>query len=227
LERLAALLIRQGNDSAALDYLQRLLGTDSLPLHKRLDVLLTCGNACARAENLDSAFAYYQQGLELTGERDLRFLNNKGALYLRQARLEAAIDTFHQSLDLNETQPNTHYGLGSAYLAGGNLKLALEHFAESLEIKIDQPHVLYQLIRCSHQLNSHATAARILADYIDEVTSSPSLNYTLAGLQFTLGRNNECAMTLAKILMVNPNHTHALELRERNRKISAEKKVSL
>jgi len=224
---LTQLLIRKKKDAEALIYLQRILTTDSIQLHLRLDALIACGNAASRLEDLVQAENFFRHGLEVTAQRDIRFINNLGALFLKQGRVQEALDTFNEAYELNETHPKTHYALGATYLAAGNLRQAHDHFAESLEIKINQPHLLHQLIKCAYELKSYPVATRILGEYIDEVESTPQLLFSLAAHQLELGRHSDCAMSIAKILMTHPNHQQAIDLRERNRKISNEKKVTI
>ena len=99
-------------------------------------------------------------------------------------------------------------------LAEGRKREAHDHFARSLEAELNQPTVIFHLVKCAYEIKSYATAARLLASYVDIAPVNANLLYSLGGLQFHLGRIDEAGRTVARILRIQPSHSGAGELQK-------------
>ena len=58
-------------------------------------------------------------------------------------------------------------------------KSAHDFYARSLELELMNPTAVYQLVKLAYELKIHATAARILGDYVQSAPVNPNLLYSL------------------------------------------------
>jgi tetratricopeptide (TPR) repeat protein len=208
---LAILEIRSKNDAAAADALERSLNLRDLPPATRFEIHKACGNCWMRAQRTEKAEHHYKRALAIDPTSD-QISSNLGALYLQAGRLRDAQRFFEDALVANAANSRALSGLGAAYLAEGRKREAHDQFAKSLQIELDQPNAIYHLVKCAYEIKSYATAARILGDYVQIAPVNANLLYSLAGLQFHLGRIDEARSTVIRILQIQPTHTGATEL---------------
>ena len=208
---LALLEIRSKNDAAAADVLERSLNASDLPTAARFELHKACGNCWMRAQRTERAEHHYKKALSIDPTSD-RISSNLGALYLQAGRIRDAQRFFEDALVANPANSRALAGMGAACLAEGKKREAHDHFARSLDCELDQPNAIYHLVKCAYEIKSYASAARILGEYVRIAPVNANLLYSLAGLQFHLGRIDEARGTVARILQIQPAHGGAHEL---------------
>jgi tetratricopeptide (TPR) repeat protein len=216
---LAALEIREKNDSAAADALERATHLSNLTPNLRVELHKASGNCWMRAQKSEKAETHFKKALSIDPTHDA-LASNLGALYLQSGRIQDACRAFGDALVANPSNSKAHAGLGSALLAQGKKREAHDHFARSLEVDIQQPTVIFHLVKCAYEIKSYATAARLLGSYVQVAPVNANLLYSLGGLQFHLGRIDEAAQTVSRILKIQPNHSGAGELNKLIQKYS-------
>jgi tetratricopeptide (TPR) repeat protein len=177
----------------------------------RFELCEAAGNCYVRARRLGDAERLYHRALELDPSAD-GIRANLGALYLGAGKLPEALRHFQDALASNPRNTQALSGLGSCALAEDNRKAAHDYFARSLEENLDQPQAIFHLVKIAYELKSYARAAKILADYVQSAPINANLLYSLAGLQFHLGKLADAGATVAKILELVPTHSGAQEL---------------
>ncbi|MEN9724337.1 MAG: hypothetical protein RJB38_2323 [Pseudomonadota bacterium] len=208
---LAMLEIRSRNDAAAADALERALQLKDLPTNVRFEIHRASGNCWMRAQQTEKAEIQYKRALGIDPTSD-QISSNLGALYLQSGRLKDAERAFEDALVANPNNSRALSGMAAALLADGKKREAHDYFAKSLQLELDQPQAVYHLVKCAYEIKSYATAARILGDYVRIAPPNPNLLYSLAGLQFHLGRIEEAQTTVSKILRMQPTHSGANDL---------------
>lgn len=207
------LLVKTGDFGAAAEAASTALLMPSLEATLRSELHQVAGNCLAKTENLDQAERHYLKGLECDPTSDdLRA--NLGALYLQRGKIGDAKRQFQDALAANPSNAKAHEGLGSCYYAEGNAAAAHDSFATGLEIEIQNPHAVFYLIKCAYDLKSYAAAARLGERYIGVAPINAHLLYSVAGLNFHLGKMNESRALLEQALRIQPQHTGAKELME-------------
>jgi tetratricopeptide (TPR) repeat protein len=83
---------------------------------------------------------------------------------------------------------------------------------QSLELELNNPTAIFYLVKCAYEIKSYATASQMLLNYIQIAPVNTNLLYSLAGLQFHLGRISEAKETTLKILELQSQHAGAKEL---------------
>jgi tetratricopeptide (TPR) repeat protein len=208
---LATLLIRRGKDQEAAEAMERALFMKELPQPLRFELHKACGNCWARVGNPESAQKHYAAALEANPTAD-DVRANLGTLLLAAGAVAEARRHFQDALASNARNDKALTGLASCFLAEGEKRLAHDYFAKALEVEIRNPSAIFHLIKCAYEIRSFATAARLAEDYAEAAPVNASLLYSLAGLQFHLGRMTEARATARRILEIQPQHAGAHEL---------------
>lgn len=210
-QRLAALLIRGKKDQEAAEVMERAINNKDIPRSTRYELHKACGNCWSRVKQTERAERHYRAALEIDPTADSAQAN-LGALYLQAERIPEALRCFQDAIAANARNDKAHAGLGSCYLAEGQKRLAHDAFARALDINLNNPTAIFHLVKCAYEIKSYATAARIVGEYVDSNPVNMSLLYSLAGLQFHLGRLQEAKSTVKRILELQPQHSGAMEL---------------
>jgi tetratricopeptide (TPR) repeat protein len=213
-QNLSTLLLHQGKTFQAAETLERALHLKDLSPKVRYEIHKAAGNSWMRACEMASAERNYKKALELNPSAD-EIQANLGALYLHAEKIADARRRFQDALAANPRNDKALSGLGSCFLALGDKRNAHDHFAQALEINIHNPQAIFHLVKCAYQLKSYATATRMIEEYVQIAPININLMYSLAGLQFHLGRMDESRKTCEKVLEMNPTHTGAKELLEK------------
>ncbi|MBY0471141.1 tetratricopeptide repeat protein [bacterium] len=210
-QSLANIHISKKRDSQAAELMERALNMKDLSQEVRFQLYKSCGNAWFRAERYEMAERNYRRALELDSMAD-GIHANLGALHLQFERIEEAKKCFQEALSVNSKNDRALAGMGSCLLAEGEMRGAHDFFARSLDLHLNNPTSIYYLVKCAYEIKSYATAARIVEEYTQIAPINANLLYSLAGLQFHLGRMSQAKVTTKRILDLQPNHNGALEL---------------
>jgi tetratricopeptide (TPR) repeat protein len=211
---LVSLLIRLKKDQEAAEILDRAVLLKDLPEETRCEFHQTAGNCWNRRGNAKDAERHYRRALDIRPESD-EVRCNLGVLYLQAGRLPAAQEQFQSALDANPRAASALMGLGSAALAAGDASAAHAYFARSLKIEIRNPTAIFHLIKCAYEIRSYPVATEILEEYVQVAPVNAHLLYSLAGLQFHLGRRGHAQGTCKKIMEIAPQHSGASDLMNR------------
>jgi tetratricopeptide (TPR) repeat protein len=215
-QRLASLLIAQKKDQEAAELMERALGIKELNAQTRLELHKICGGCWARLENgsmWEKAETHFLQAMEMDPLDD-SIQANLGALYLKLGKTQPAKHQFESAIAINPRNEKALAGLGSCFIAEGDKKSAYDAFIRALEIDLNNPTCIYHLVKCAYELKSYAPAARLLAEYVQIAPINANLLYSLAGLQFHLGRMAEAKATAEQVLKLQQTHAGASELLE-------------
>jgi Flp pilus assembly protein TadD len=213
-QHLATLLIRQKKDRPAAETLERALNLKDLSPKIRYELLKAAGNSWMRAGEMAAAERAYKRALDLEPTAD-EIQANLGALYLQAGKHVEARRKFQDTLASNPRNDKAVTGLGICLLTEGDKRGAHDQFARALEINLQNTQAIYHLVKCAYELKTYATAARLVESYVQVGPVNINLMYSLAGLQFHLGRMSEARATIDQILNMNSSHTGAKDLLQR------------
>lgn len=210
-QRLSASLVRQNKDQQAAELLERALNLRDLTTTQRFELLKSSGNCWTRIKRSEQAELCFNRALELDPSAD-DVRSNLGVLYLQGNKITEAKRNFQDAIASNPRNHQALAGLGSCSLAEGDKKAAHDYFAQSLDIELNNPTAIFYLVKCAYELKSYSGGARILSNYIEIAPVNTNLLYSLAGLQFHLGKIQEAKSTTLKILELQQDHTGAKDL---------------
>lgn len=208
---LAKLLLRQKKDVHAAEVLSRALHLKQLSSDQKYELLKDAALCWCRAGQCEKAEPLFYRALEVRpNSQEIR--EHLGNVYLQVHRLDEALKLFQECLALNVDHPRAHYGIGRCHLEMGNKRQAHDSFAKSLDRDLNHPAAIFYLVKCAYEIKSYATAARIVEEYIEVAPINANLLYSLAGLQFHLGRLQDAAVTAQRVLGIAPQHVGAKDL---------------
>ena len=213
-KRLAALYIRQDQNQKAAEIFERALLLKDLEPNLRFELHKACGNCWTRVGQAQKAELQFKQALEINPSAD-EIRSNLGTVYLQNNQIEDAKRNFRDALASNPKNALALAGLGTCYLAENNKKSAHDYFLQSLAIELHNPTALFHLVKCAFELKTYASATRVLQEYCGTAPVNANLLFSLAGLQFQLGRLQDSKATIKKILGFQPQHQGATELLQR------------
>lgn len=208
---LGNLLIRLKRDLAAADVFERALSLKDLTVKTRFELHKASGNAWTRCHRKTEAEAHYKKALTLDPLAD-EIKTNLGALYLQIGQGNEARRYFEAALTTNPKSAAARMGLAILAMNQGDKRAAHDLFAKSLDIELQNATAIYYLVKCAYEIRSYAVAARIVEQYTQVAPVNINLLYSLAGLQFHLGRLKEARETIRRILKISPEHTASKEL---------------
>ncbi|MCM2324664.1 MAG: tetratricopeptide repeat protein [Oligoflexia bacterium] len=210
-QRLASVLLRLKKEQGAAEVMERALNLRDLPTPARFELHKACGNCWTRLERHPDAERHYLRALEIDPNAD-EIRANLGALYLQSGRLPEAKRHFQDAIASNDRNARALTGLGSCLLNEGDKRGAHDAFARALDTELNNPTAVFYLVKCAYELKFYPTATRILEEYVQAAPVNTNLLYSLAGLQFHLGRIPDARSTAQRILELAPQHAGATEL---------------
>jgi tetratricopeptide (TPR) repeat protein len=213
-KNLTSLLIRLKKDQEAAETLDRALLLKDLSDEDRFDFHQAAGNCWARVETFGEAERHYLRALALRPSAD-EIRCSLGAIHLQRGHGEEAERHFQDALNANPKNHAALSGLGSCALIDGNKTAAHAYFARALKIEIRNPTAIFHLVKCAYEIKTYNIAAQILEEYVQLAPVNAHLLYSLAGLQYHLGRLDDAITTCQKISQIMPQHRGASELLNR------------
>ncbi|MBS1959795.1 MAG: tetratricopeptide repeat protein [Bdellovibrionales bacterium] len=211
---LAQLLVQQGRDQEASQALNRALKSLRLNSQEQAEYYKMIGNCQSRLGNTNEAESAFLSALQLNPSSD-DVQSNLGSLYLEQGRINDAKRRYQDALAANAANDKAWVGLGLCYVAVDDKESAHEAFARSLEKNLRNSTAIFHLVKCAYEIKKYSTAEKMLTNYVEIAPVSPSLLYSLAGLQFHVGKRKEASSTAKKILQIRGDHQGAKDLIKR------------
>lgn len=209
---LAQLLVQQGRDQEAAQTLNRALKQlPDLSSKEKGEYYKMIGNCQSRLGQTQEAERAYKKALECSPASD-EAQSNLGSLYLEQGQVAEAKRCYQDALAANPNNDKAWVGLGLCCVTEGDKESAHDAFARSLEKNIRNSTAIFHLVKCAYEIKRYGTAEKILAQYVEVAPVSPSLLYSLAGLQFHTGKKQPALHTAKRILQMKPDHAGAKDL---------------
>jgi tetratricopeptide (TPR) repeat protein len=209
---LAQLLVQQGRDQEAAQTLNRALKQLSdLSSKEKGEYYKMIGNCHSRLGQTQDAERAYKKALEFSPASD-EAQSNLGSLYLEQGQVADAKRCYQDALAANPNNDKAWVGLGLCCVTEGDKESAHDAFARSLEKNMRNSTAIFHLVKCAYEIKRYGTAEKILSQYVEVAPVSPSLLYSLAGLQFHTGKKDNALNTARRILQMKPDHSGAKDL---------------
>jgi tetratricopeptide (TPR) repeat protein len=211
---LSQLLVQQGRDQEAAQALGRAIRSLELSIQEKAEYHKMIGNCLARLGQGADAERAYKKALELSPASD-EIQANLGSLYLEQGQMSEAKRCYQDAAAANPSNDKAWVGLGLCAVSEGDKETAHDAFARSLELNLRNSTAIFHLVKCAYEIKKYSTAEKLLSAYVEVAPVSPSLLYSLAGLQFHVGKKSEAAITARRILQIKGDHSGARELMNR------------
>jgi Tfp pilus assembly protein PilF/glycosyltransferase involved in cell wall biosynthesis len=205
-------LKRSGEFSNAIDELAKLMaqGTLSDPYREIADCL--AAEFTVLGGELDKASIMYD---EILGRKSTsaRALCGKGALAAEAQNWAAASGYFTQALAADGENDVAYAGMGICAMAENNTDKAFGFFQAATDRNPENHRALLGLLQTGYPLKRYTEMERMLTAYLELHPASLDMLYSFAGVLFAQGKVNEAKMEIEKILIFEPKHENALELK--------------
>jgi tetratricopeptide (TPR) repeat protein/glycosyltransferase involved in cell wall biosynthesis len=181
-----------------------------------------CGeaNCCMHLQDPEQAQSLYLRALSLE-PRTFAARMGLSSLELQRGNLDEAIEGFHGAREILPNNDKAWSGLGLAYRQKGMKQDALDCFVNALNIDLENQLALTTLMELSYEGEEFSECEKVLKRYLKLHPANLNILFGLAGIQYKMNKLDEAMESLEKILLFDPSHKDACDLKERlGRKLS-------
>lgn len=201
---------RQGEAREALDKVRRTPGLTEAQ-RERFN--------CIEAEfhvmdaELEIADGMYSQ--VLTGNpRSVRALCGKGALAAERQEWAAAQEYFDKAVAVEPTYDVALAGLGLCAMVNKKEEKAFELFQQAVASNPENRRALLGVLQLGYPMKRYTEIEKAINSYLELHPANIEMLYSFAGILFAQGKVEQAKSEVEKILIFEPQHTRALELRD-------------
>ncbi len=158
-------------------------------------------------------------------------LNTKAKLYLEQGDYAAAIERLKSSIDLDDSNFETHYNLGVAYTQLEDYPNAIKQYQEAIELNDKHADIYYSLAVAEENLAIDLESGAVIVDENgilhqnkDEQTSLKDKNLSKDVLELIKFYNLDAAKNYETYLEVSPNASDLDDVRTKINQLTNESK---
>jgi tetratricopeptide (TPR) repeat protein len=205
-------LKREGDFTKALKQLDELLSGSSLPVVHQETARCLEAEFAVLAGDFARATTMYDAILA-NNPRSARALCGKGALAAEGQDWSSARGFFNQALMAQPNHDIALAGLGLCEMVSNNAEQAFALFQRSVEANPENHRALLGVLQTGYPLKKYTEMERMISAYLDLHPGSVDMLYSFAGVLFAQGKVKEARLEVEKILVFEPEHEHALELR--------------
>jgi tetratricopeptide (TPR) repeat protein len=137
----------------------------------------------------------------------------KGALAAEGQDWSGAKMFFLRALDAKPKHDVAFAGLGLCAMVENRHEDAFSFFQRAVDVNPDNHRALLGVLQTGYPLKKFTEMERMISAYLDLHPGSLDMLYSFAGVLFAQGKVNEARLEVEKILVFEPEHEHALELR--------------
>jgi tetratricopeptide (TPR) repeat protein len=194
---------------------------------QRLSDVIACrdleGENRETAECLDAEFTVLSGDLAgasrkydailLANPGSARAMCGKGALAAEGQDWSGAKMFFMNALQARPKHDVALAGLGLCAMVESRHEDAFSLFQQAVEVNPENHRALLGVLQTGYPLKKFTEMERMISAYLDLHPGSLDMLYSFAGVLFAQGKVNEARLEVEKILVFEPGHEHALELR--------------
>jgi tetratricopeptide (TPR) repeat protein len=212
-DRLIRVLEKLQRHEYAAELADRALALPDLTTAQRFGFHRSAAVQCVHAQDAENAERHLRAAIEIEPTQHA-LLGDLANLYLRSGRMSEAKRGFQEAIAGNPSRADFWCGLGVCLLREEDKQGAHDCFVRSLELDLTDATAVYYLIKCAYELKLYARAEELLSRYLDNTAANLSLLYSLAGLQYHLGKMREAQKSVDQILRMKPEHAGAKQLQQ-------------
>lgn len=142
-----------------------------------------------------------------------RALCGKGALCAEDQDWTTAKTYFDRALAIDSNCDIAYAGLGLCAMVDENQERAFQLFELAAQKNPENQRALIGVLQTGYSLKKYNEMERMISSYLTLHPASIDMLYSLAGVLFAQGKVNEAKLEIEKILIFEPKHEHALELK--------------
>ena len=144
----------------------------------------------------------------------VRALCGKGALAAERQEWSVAQDYFERALAVEPSHDVGLAGLGLCAMVGQKEDKAFELFTQAVASNPENRRALLGVLQLGYPMKKYTEIEKALNSYLAIHPANIEMMYSFAGILFTQGKVEQAKSEVEKILIFEPQHSRALELRD-------------
>jgi tetratricopeptide (TPR) repeat protein len=204
---------REGNQDKAREAMEQVRRVPSLSESQRERF------NCIEAEfhvmdgELDIADGIYGQVLN-GNPRGVRALCGKGALAAERQEWTAAQEYFDKAVGIEPSYDVALAGLGLCAMVNKREEKAFELFQQAVASNPENRRALLGVLQLGYPMKRYTEIEKAINSYLELHPANLEMLYSFAGILFAQGKVEQAKSEVEKILIFEPQHPRALELRD-------------
>jgi glycosyltransferase involved in cell wall biosynthesis/Tfp pilus assembly protein PilF len=204
---------REGNQDKAREAMEQVRRVPSLSESQRERF------NCIEAEfhvmdgELDIADGIYGQVLN-GNPRGVRALCGKGALAAERQEWTAAQEYFDKAVGIEPSYDVALAGLGLCAMVNKRDEKAFELFQQAVASNPENRRALLGVLQLGYPMKRYTEIEKAINSYLELHPANLEMLYSFAGILFAQGKVEQAKSEVEKILIFEPQHPRALELRD-------------
>ena len=177
------------------------------------ELLLKLGACMLVTNQIEESEKHYKKA-ERLNPNSSKPQTGLGFLEIQKGNLNAASDYFLKAITQDSSNDIAIYGEGICLCNKGEKRKGLQRYCDALDINIENMQALTSLTEAVYALGSFEVAEKYFKEYLSLHPANLNMLFSLAGIQFKLGKINEVKENLEKILVFDPTRNDAIQLME-------------
>jgi tetratricopeptide (TPR) repeat protein len=206
-------LKRAGDFKAAAKELASFLQRPNIPNPYRETARCLEAEFVVLGGDLLKASQMYEEVLK-ENPRAARALCGKGAIAAELSTWTVAEEYFKRALQADSECDVAYAGLGLCAMVANQIEKAFDLFATATEKNPENNRALLGVLQTGYPLKRYTEMERMLVAFLDLHPANLDILYSFAGVLFAQGKVKEARLEIEKILIFEPQHEHALELKQ-------------
>ena len=146
--------------------------------------------------------------------RSVRALCGKGALAAERQEWVSAQEYFDKAVGLEPKYDVALAGLGLCAMVNRKEEKAFELFSQAVASNPENRRALLGVLQLGYPMKKYTEIEKAINSYLELHPANIEMLYSFAGILFAQGKVDQAKTEVEKILIFEPQHTRALELRD-------------
>ncbi len=217
-------LKRAGEFKKAIEVLAKLFERKDMPQPYREIAQCLEAEFTVLGGDLATSSAMYDAVLK-ENPRAARALCGKGAIAAELNEWQVAADFFNRAMQADADCDVAYAGLGLCAMVENKHEQSFDYFAKAMQKNPENNRALLGVLQTGYPLKRYSEMERMLTAFLDLHPGNLDILYSFAGVLFAQGKVREAKLEIEKILIFEPEHEHALELRGMIEKSSPQQQI--
>jgi Flp pilus assembly protein TadD len=203
--------INSGDYLDAVDRIEMLFSTGSVPLYHQANLLRLVGDCFTRLGDSSSAKNSYNKAISLDPFSAKSHIG-LGTVALTRNSFDGAVIHFQKAVSLAPNDEMGSFGLGLAFQGLGELNEANKWVAAACRLNPVNAPAVFCLVKLAYDRDVYDDARNALCRYVAQRPQDQNMVFSLAGIEFKTGNVTAAEMLLTQMLAIDPNDARAHQL---------------
>jgi glycosyltransferase involved in cell wall biosynthesis len=203
--------INAGDFLDAVDRIEMLFSTGSVPLYHQANLLRLVGDCFTRLGDSASGKNAYNKAVNIDPFSAKSHIG-LGTVALTRNSFDGAVIHFQKAVSLAPNDEMGSFGLGLAFQGLGEINEANKWIANACRLNPMNAPAVFSLVKIAFDRDSYDDARNALCRYIGQKPQDLNMVFSLAGIEFKTGNSTAAEMLLTQMLSIDPNDVRAHQL---------------